>query len=153
MRRKVNAKWLKRILNLWPPYLGSGIRVLEFSDDWRYVKVKLKKGKLNTNYFGTAYGGSLFSMTDPFYVLMLSNLLGRDYIVWDKGASIKYIAPGTTHVFCEFNLSEKLIDEIKQHADNNEKHEPEFEVDVFDLNGNIVAKVFKKIYIKRKNKK
>ncbi len=151
MRRKLSAKWLKRILNLWPPYLGSGIRVLEISENWDYARVKLRKGLINTNYFGTAYGGSLFSMTDPFYVLLLTNRLGRNYIVWDKGASIKYISPGKTHVFCEFKLSQQQIDEIRAHADANDKHEPRFEVDVFDTDGNLVAKVEKTLHVKRKS--
>lgn len=152
MRRKLPPKWLKRILNLWPPYLGAGIKVMEISENWDYVKVKLKKGMLNSNYFGTAYGGSLFSMTDPFYVLLLTNRLGRDYIVWDKGASIKYIAPGRTDVFCEFQLSEEQVEDIRAKAHELGKYEPEFEVDVVDLEGNLIAKAFKKLYVKPKQK-
>ncbi|NVJ59010.1 MAG: DUF4442 domain-containing protein [Gammaproteobacteria bacterium] len=150
MKRKLTPKWLKRLFNFWPPYWGAGIKVLEIRDDWSYVKVKLKKGLLNTNYFGTAYGGSLYSMADPFYVLMLTNQLGRDYIVWDKGASIKYIKPGTTHVYCEFKLNTDRVSEIKQAADSNPKHEPEFEVEVFDEQGEIIAKVFKTLHVKKK---
>ncbi len=150
MRRKLSARWLKRILNFWPPYLGSGIRVLELSESWDYARIKLRKGLLNTNYFGTAYGGSLFSMTDPFYVLMLTNRLGRNYIVWDKGACIKYISPGKTHVYCQFTLTQERVDDIRHKADNSEKYEPEFEVDVVDENGELVAKVQKRIYVKRK---
>lgn len=153
MRRKLSPNWLKRILNIWPPFLGAGIKVLTINENWDYAKVRLKKGLLNTNYFGTAYGGSLFSMTDPFYVLMLTNQLGRNYIVWDKGASIKYISPGRSHVFCEFRLTKQQVDEIRRHADINEKYEPEFEVDIIDESGELVAKVFKKLHIKRKAKK
>lgn len=150
MKRKLSPAWLRRLFNLWPPYFGAGLKVLTISDNWDYAKVKLRKGLLNTNYFGTAYGGSLYSMTDPFYALMLVNQLGRDYIVWDKGAAIKYIKPGTTDVFCEFKLNAEQVADIKAIADSQEKHEPVFEVDIFDLNGDLIAKVTKQLYVKRK---
>ncbi|WMS86435.1 DUF4442 domain-containing protein [Pleionea litopenaei] len=150
MKRKLNAIWLKRLFNIWPPYLGAGLKVLEITEQWDYARVKLRKGRLNSNYFGTAYGGSLYSMTDPFYALLLVNQLGRDYIVWDKGATIKYIRPGTTDVYCEFKLSPEKVLEIKQLTDQQEKYEPEFEVDIFDANQQLVAKVTKILHVRRK---
>ena len=70
-------------MNLWPPFLGAGIRVRHIAPDWSEVRVELRQGLLNRNYVGTHYGGSLFSMTDPFYALMLMHLLGSRYLVWD----------------------------------------------------------------------
>ncbi|WP_144392947.1 DUF4442 domain-containing protein [Pleionea sediminis] len=151
MRRKLSANWLKRILNFWPPYLGSGIKVLEISESWDYARVRLKKGKLNTNYFGTAYGGSLFSMTDPFYVLLLTNRLGRNYIVWDKESSIKYISPGKTDVYCQFSLTQEHVDDIKRKTEELGKFEPIFEVDVVNTDGELVAKVHKRLHVKLKS--
>jgi len=150
MKRKLNATWLKRLFNIWPPYLGAGLKVLEITEQWDFARVKLRKGRLNSNYFGTAYGGSLYSMTDPFYALLLVNQLGRDYIVWDKGATIKYVRPGTTDVYCEFKLSPEKVLEIKQLTDQQEKYEPEFEVEIFDANQQLVAKVTKILHVRRK---
>jgi len=150
MKRKLNPSWLRRLFNWWLPYLGSGIKVLEINDDWSYAKVMLKLRRRNANYFGTAYGGSLFSMTDPFYVLLLTNQLGRDYIVWDKSACIKFIRPGSTDVFAEFRLTPEQVAEIKAHADANDKFEPTFDVEVIDTKGDVVAKVEKRLYVRRK---
>ncbi len=152
MLRQLSAKWLRRVLNLWPPYFGARIKVIDISEDWRYAKVLLKKSFLNTNYFGTAFGGSLFSMTDPFMTLLLTNRLGRDFIVWDKSAAIKYIKPGTTHVFAEFHLSDEQVHNIRQAALANEKYEPEFVVNVIDANNELIARVEKKLYVKKKNR-
>ena len=71
-----------RSINIWPPLLGAGIRVRWRSN--RVVDVEMKLRPWNRNYVGTHYGGSLYSMTDPFYMLMLMENLGRDYIVWTK---------------------------------------------------------------------
>ena len=89
--------------------LGAGIRIKEISNDYRYLVASMKLRRYNQNYVGSQYGGSLFSMTDPFYMLMLLNILGTKYIVWDKAGRIEYVAPGKTEVTATFQLSEEQI--------------------------------------------
>ena len=88
------SRKLRRGINLYPPYLGASVRVTYLSDDFRRVEVEMPLRFYNRNYFGTHFGGSLYSMCDPFYVLMLANILGPDYIVWDKAANIRFKKPG-----------------------------------------------------------
>ena len=80
------ARLLRWAMNLYPPYLGAGVRVRQISADFRQVQVKMGLGWYNRNYVGTQFGGSLYSMTDPFFMLMIMENLGRDFIVWDKAA-------------------------------------------------------------------
>jgi len=80
----MNARWLRRGMRWWPPFLGAGIRVKGFADDFRDVVVELKLGRLNRNYVGTHFGGSLYAMCDAFYMIMLMHNLGGDYLGWDK---------------------------------------------------------------------
>src|SRR3954471_228439 len=106
MRRFRMHRILKRnmrtVLNLYPPFLGAGIRVKRLDPDWRTIEVEMKLRRWNTNYVGSHYGGSLYSMTDPFYMLMLIENLGRDYIVWDKSATIRFRRPGKGTVVAKF---------------------------------------------------
>src|SRR5208282_1249110 len=100
---------LRMWLNLYPPLRGAGIRVTRASADWREIDVEMKLRWWNRNAVGTHYGGSLYSMTDPFFMLMLIQNLGKDYIVWDKAASIRFKKPGRGTVFANFRLSEEQI--------------------------------------------
>jgi hypothetical protein len=68
-------------MNLWPPFLFSGVHVAEIAPDWRYARVELRLRPWNRNYVGTHFGGNLFAMTDPFWMLLLMHCLGRDYYV------------------------------------------------------------------------
>jgi hypothetical protein len=95
---------LRRWINLWPPFLGMGIRIRRIAPDMKAVDVEMKLRFWNANYVGTHFGGSLFAMTDPFYMLMLMANLGRDYIVWDKAATIRYKKPGRGTVRAEFRI-------------------------------------------------
>jgi len=138
-----------RSINIWPPFLGAGIRV-KWSQDHKSVDVEMKLRFWNRNYVGTHYGGSLYSMTDPFYMLMLMDNLGSDYIVWDKAASIRFRKPGKGRVKAEFRLSEEQLDDIRTKLLAQEKYEPTFTAQVKDETGDVVAEVRKVLHIRRK---
>lgn len=137
-------------MNFWPPFWGAGIRIDHVSKDFMEVDVSLKLRFWNRNYVGTQYGGSLYSMTDPFYMLMLIQLLGRGYIVWDKAATIRFKKPGTTKVFAQFRLTPEQIASYKEELKGKNKIEPILTVYVKDDEGNVIAEVDKTLYIKKK---
>lgn len=144
------ARLLRLLLNLYPPYLGAGVRVRHIGADFRQVRVKMGLGWYNRNYVGTQFGGSLYSMTDPFFMLMLMENLGRDYIVWDKAASIDFIAPGKGPVYADFSLETQLLEEIRARTAGGDKHLPELQVEVRDGAGTLVARVHKTLYVRLK---
>jgi acyl-coenzyme A thioesterase PaaI-like protein len=146
-------KNLKLSLRFFGPYIGAGVKVEEISKDWKYMRVIMKHRFYNNNVFGTHFGGSLYSMVDPHFVLMLLKILGNGYIVWDKAASIDFIKPGKGTMTAEFNISDQVIEEIKTKTAQGEKFLPEFEVNVVNSDGEIVAKVHKTLYIRHKNKR
>jgi acyl-coenzyme A thioesterase PaaI-like protein len=141
---------LRRWINFWPPFLGAGIRVKHIAPDMKSVDVEMKMRFWNANYVGTHFGGSLFAMTDAFYMLMLMANLGRDYIVWDKAASIRYRKPGTGMVRAEFRLSDIQVEEIREKLKTLSKHEPVFSVEVRDEAGVVIAEVEKVLHVQKK---
>jgi len=151
MPAQVSARSMRRLLNFWPPFLFSGIRVLAVSDDWHHARVVLRKRWYNRNYVGTQYGGSLFSMTDPFWMVLTLQCLGRDYIVWDKAAEIEFVAPGREDVYAEFHVDPAMLDEIRAATANGEKHLRWCETEVKTASGELVARVRKQLYVRRKS--
>jgi len=142
---------MRMFLNIWPPFLGAGIRVRRLGPGWQEIDVEMKLRWWNRNYVGTHYGGSLYSMTDPFFMLMLIENLGKDYLVWDKSASIRFKKPGRGTVSASFRLSEEQIREIKQALDSQEKIERTFAVEVKDESGNVIAEVEKLLHVRKKD--
>ena len=138
----------ERFINLYPPFLGAGIRVHKIDD--LTVRVEMKLTFLNQNAVGTHFGGSLYSMCDPWFMLILMRLLGRDYVVWDKSASIRFLRPGHGTVRAEFHIPQARVDEILTAADAGEKVEPVFTVDVLNIEGQSVARVEKLLYVRKK---
>lgn len=148
--KKALKRNMRTVLNLYPPFLGAGIRIKRLDPDWRTIEVEMKLRRWNKNYVGTHYGGSLYSMTDPFYMLMLIENLGRDYIVWDKSATIRFRRPGKGTVTAHFTITEAQLDEIRHALKTEEKIERNFEVQVLDSDGKVVAEVEKVLHIRRK---
>ena len=142
---------LRMLLNIWPPFLGAGIRIRRLAPDWKAIDVEMKLRWWNRNYVGTHYGGSLYSMADPFFMLMLIENLGKDYIVWDKSASIRFKKPGRGMVFANFRVSEEEIREIKQALNSQDKIERSFRVEVKDESGIVIAEVEKLLHVRKKD--
>lgn len=144
-----SRRWLFRLLGLYPPYLGAGIRV-KASLDLRTFEVRLRLRWWNRNFVGTHFGGSLYAMCDPFFMLILLEALGRDYIVWDKAATIRFRRPGKGTVRATFHIPPERVEEIRAAADAQGKIEPTFQVEVVDERGEVVAEVEKLVYVRRK---
>jgi acyl-coenzyme A thioesterase PaaI-like protein len=145
----------RRLLNFmrfYPPFLGAGIRVARLSDDLREIDVEMKLHWWNRNYVRTHYGGSLYSMADPFYMVMLIENLGPGYIVWDKAASIRFRKPGKGTVRAEFRITEEQIESLRAQVDSQGKIETTFNVQVRDESGEVVAEVEKLLHIRRKER-
>ncbi|KOO14157.1 translation elongation factor P (EF-P) [Vibrio xuii] len=143
---------VKFALNIWPPFWGSGIKILSISDDFREVKMRLKLRWWNKNANRTQYGGSIFSLTDPVYSLMLMGILGEQYYVWDKEASINFIKPGQSDLFADFCVSQDQLQDILNKTANGDKCFPEFITYVKDKNGTVVSEVQRKLYVRKKPK-
>lgn len=150
MLRKVSPRMLRVLMNIWPPYVGAGIRVRNIASDFRSVTVEMRLRWCNRNYVGTHFGGSLYAMTEPFLMLMLMHNLGGQYRVWDKSGSIDYLAPGRGRVWTRFELNETDLQQIRRMTEAGDKHLHLFNVDIRDDEGMAVARVEKIIYIRRK---
>lgn len=139
--------WAWRLWNLWPPFLGAGIRLTQVAPDWSRVEVQLKLRFWNTNYVGTQFGGSLFAMSDPFLMVMALRRLGRDYVVWDKASRIRFVRPGTSDCRVVFELNDQLLKELRDRAQAESKFDWVIPVEIFDREGRVVARVEKTLYV------
>jgi acyl-coenzyme A thioesterase PaaI-like protein len=149
----MNATLLRRGMNMWPPFWGAGIKVKEISQDYRRVVVRLKLGLTNRNSMGVHFGGSLFSMTDPFYMIMIQENIGKAYVVWDQAAKIEFLKPGTGTVKAIFEISQAQVDEILLAAQDGDKVLRDFVVEVKDVEGHVVTRITKTIYVRKKRPK
>ena len=145
----MKASRLRRVFRIWPPFLFAGIRVVRLDDDFAHARVELRQHWYNRNYVGTHFGGSLFAMTDPFWMVLLMNRLGDGYRVWDQAGEIRFEKPGRGTVHAQFALDDATVDAIRDAAGGG-KVLHWFETAILDGDGEVVARVRKQVYVRRK---
>lgn len=144
---------LRRVLRWWPPFLFSGIRVLEVADDWSSARVELRRRWYSANYVGTHFGGSLFAMADPFWMILVMETLGRDYIVWDKAAEIEFVKAVRDPVTVEFQVDPVAIAELRAATADGARVLRWFETEIRTAAGETVARVRKQLHVRLKRAK
>ena len=151
--RKENLKSrIKRFsFNLFPAYRGTGGRVCFISSDYKEVHIKLGLNWRTKNYVGTVFGGSIYGALDPIYMTQLIKILGDEYIIWDKSATIKFVKPITKTVYARFIISDELIEEIKSKVAKKKKLTIELNVAYQDEDGIIYAESLKTLFIGNKS--
>jgi len=150
MALNVSPRTFRFGINLYPPYLGAGIRCHHMSNDWREAQVSLTLRWYNKNFVGTQFGGSLYSMTDAFNAVMLLNVLGRDYWVWDQRATIEYLKPGRKRVHTHFRIDDEMIKRVRAATVDGDKHLEEVINDIVDDDGTLIARVSRTLYVRKK---
>ena len=141
---------LRRGMNLWPPFLFSGIHVADIAGDWRSARVELRMRPWNRNYVGTHFGGSLFAMTDPFWMILVKECLGPDHYVWDQAGEIEFLKPGRGTVQATFELEDGTVEAIRSATADGAKYLHWFQTEVTDAGGDVIARVRKQVYARRK---
>jgi acyl-coenzyme A thioesterase PaaI-like protein len=146
----MKASSLKRWMNIWPPLLFAGVKIKSIAPDFSEAVIQLRDRKVNMNYVGVHFGGAMFSMTDPFHMVLAMNRLGRGYVVWDRSAEIDYLKPGKGTLTAHFKITDEMIADVRANTPNDgDKYLPTWSVDIIDENGVTVARVRKTLYIRK----
>lgn len=147
---KLTPKKLKRMLNLYPPYLGAGVKTTHVGENWKEIRVSMKLRWYNRNAVGTHFGGSLYSMVDPHLMLLLMQLLGEEYTVWDRSAEIEFVRASRKSVTSIISISDESLELIKRNTASGEKYLAKFIVKIRDEDDGLVARVKKTVYVRKK---
>jgi acyl-coenzyme A thioesterase PaaI-like protein len=144
------VRWRRHAFNLFPAFRGTGGRVRFVSRDFREIAVELPLNWRTRNYVGTIFGGSLYACVDPFYMIMLIQTLGPDYVVWDKAGSIRFRKPGRSTLFARFLLPESETAEIRRLLETERSIDRVYRIELKDAEGAVIAEVDKTVYVRRR---
>ncbi|MGG1572412.1 DUF4442 domain-containing protein [Fictibacillus sp. NRS-1165] len=152
----MKESWKTRVVrfgfNLFPAFRGTGARVLHIAEDYSEIRIKLPLNWRTRNYVGTIFGGSMYGAVDPVYMFMFLKMLGNDYIVWDKAASIRFKKPGKNTLYASFKITGEELDEVKRTLEEKRSIDRVYNVELVDENGTVHAAVEKTIYMRKKDR-
>jgi acyl-coenzyme A thioesterase PaaI-like protein len=150
MPESFRTRLLRWKFNLFPAYRGTGARVTYIASDFHEIRIRLPLSWRTRNYVGTIFGGSLYGAVDPIFMIMLIQLLGREFVVWDKSAEIRFLKPGRTTLQATFRIEEEELEAIRK-ATEAGPVDRTYSVELLDAESVSHAAVTKTIYIRRKN--
>ena len=152
MPESFQSRKMRWTFNWFPAYRGTGARVTYISSDFREARVRLPLNWRTRNYVGTIFGGSLYGAVDPMYMILLIRILGPDYVVWDKAATIRFLKPGRGTLYARFVIEESQVESIRKALETEPSIDRVFTVDLVDGEGVIHATTEKTLYIRRKGR-
>jgi hypothetical protein len=82
-------------------------------------------------------------------MMMLIQVLGKDYVVWDKAASIRFRKPGNGTLYARFRLSQDETDVIRTALEAQPSIDRFYHIELVDGTGTVRAIVEKTIYIRK----
>jgi acyl-coenzyme A thioesterase PaaI-like protein len=141
---------LRWMFNIFPAYRGTGARVTYIAADYREIRIRLPLSLRTRNYVGTMFGGSMYASVDPMYMIMLMHILGPEYVVWDKAASIRFRKPGRSTLYATFRFDDAEIEAIRAATASGNPVDRTYKVTLVDAEGVVHAEVDKVLYVRRK---
>lgn len=141
------TRTMRWAFNFWPCIWCTGSRVTFIASDFRELHVQLKLNLRTRNRVGTVFGGSIYSSVDPYFMLLLMEVLGKNFVVWDKAASVKFVRPIIGTVKCKFEISEETIEEIKRQIDDRGEYTFDLPLIYVDDSDKVFATFNKSIYV------
>ena len=150
MSESLHTRLMRWGFNLFPAYRATGGRITYISRDLREFRMRLPLSLRTRNYVGTIFGGSMYAAVDPVYMVMLIRILGPEYVVWDKAASIRFRRPGRSTLYARFVLDDAELDFIRDILSREPAVDRTYTVDLVDADGVVHATVEKVIHIRKK---
>ena len=150
MSESIRTRLTRWGFNWFPAYRGTGGRITYIARDWREIRIRLPLSLRTRNYVGTIFGGSMYGAVDPIYMVMLIQVLGPGYVVWDKAASIRFRKPGRTTLTARFALDDAELDAIREALEHAPTVDRTYTVELVDADGVVHATVEKVIHVRKK---
>ena len=147
-RHLLNYPHLNRFLtNLYPALFFTGIRITHIAPDWKTINVRMG-GLLSMTPMGAQFGGALFTMCDPWFMMILVRHFGREFKIWDKAATIHFIRRGRGTVYATFTITDEQLAFIYEKVIAESKIDIILTNQILDRENEIVAEVEKTISIR-----
>jgi len=151
LTENIRTRLYRHAMNVFPAIFGTGVKILFIEDKWHEVQLRLGVNFWSRNYVGTIFGGSMFSATDPFYMIMLYRILGTEYVVWDKSATIRFKRPGTEKIYARLLLTPDFIEKVKNEVLEKGEMSYELKVNWVNKNEKVIAEIDRTLYVATKS--
>jgi acyl-coenzyme A thioesterase PaaI-like protein len=151
---KISENSLKWLMRLYPPMFFQRIWVKKIDKDFRGIDVKINRSLFTTNLGSATFGGTIFAATDPFYALLIGQIMqhkGFKITVWLKSAEIQYLKPARKDLHYSIKIDDEMIKEVERAITNEGKFIKTYPIEIFDTTGDLCVTAQNEVYIRNLN--
>ncbi|MDQ6969413.1 MAG: DUF4442 domain-containing protein [Mariprofundus sp.] len=139
----------RRRLEWWPPFLLMRIKVIELTEDWNRVRIRLPLNRVSANAAGNMFGGFQASLADPVPALAcLKKFPG--YRVATKKLEIDFIRVGSSDLILKFDFDAEIEAAIAVELAEKGSATPCFQVNFIRDDGKICTRIKNTVAIRPK---
>lgn len=150
---KVSENILKWGMRLYPPLLLQRIWVQKIGKDFKSADAKINRSLFTLNFGKAIFGGTIYSATDPFYAMLLGQILRNknyDITIWLKSASIQFLKPGRNDLYYTITLTDEMVREAEVQLNQNGLYVKTFTIEIYSKQRALYAVAKNEIYIRKK---
>ena len=134
-------------LEYFPAFWLMRIRVLEISDNWRTVRIRLPLTQISRNMGGFMFGGFQASLADPVAALACArNFPG--YSVWTRTLKLDFLHEGRTDLELRFRFDPQQEEEIRRELAQRGRSNPVFEFGYYLADGTLCTRILNTVAIR-----
>ncbi len=149
MQRMVQRRSVSdaRMLEWYPPFLWMRIKVLEMSNDWRTVRIRLPLNLISRNPGGVMFGGFQAALADPIAALACARVF-PGYAAWTRSMSVEFDVGGRTDLELRFQFPPELEATIRADLARDGRATPQFEYGFFLTDGTRCTRILNTVAIR-----
>ncbi len=134
----LTKKWF--VEYIVPANRRFGIKIASISDDSKTFTLKLPYKRKNLNVGRTVHGAAIMCLAETVHgVAVLWNFDPKNHRMVTSTTNLQFIKPGRSDLFVKFGLSEETVEELDQVLSAKGNTDVEFESQVTDSIGNLIA--------------
>jgi acyl-coenzyme A thioesterase PaaI-like protein len=136
-----------RRLELYPPFYKMHAKILEASDGWRRVRIRLPLTAFSSNLSGDMFGGWQAALADPIAALACARVF-PGYSVWTRSMCIAFEKPGSTDLELRFEMRPEQERAIAAELKANGRATPSFDYGFFLADGSQCTRITNTVAIR-----
>lgn len=140
------------LLQLYPPFLFMGVKVISIASDYRHLHVKIPLRWYSKNMHGTLFGGFMCAVSDPLPTLLCGRLF-PGVQVWTRRNSVEFLRPGKGSLDLRIEVTDLDIASIRESLQSNGQSMHTFEYCFRDKRGHVIAEVLNTVYLRKAKKR
>ena len=123
-----------RRMELYPPFFLMRVKVLEISEHWRKIRMRLPLNTISRNPGGVMFGGYQAALADPIAALVCARVF-PGYAPWTRAMNIEFRHGGSTDLELRFSMDPEQEKQIRAELAERGRATPTFEYGFYLADG------------------